>query len=560
MALPEAALIGGIAGGVGLFLLGMWLMTDGLKIAAGPALQRILARFTGTRLRGLASGALVTALVQSSSAVTMAAIGFVNAGLLSLRQSMWVLFGANVGTTMTGWLVALVGLSLNVELFALPLVGIGMLLRLTDPQGRRGAFGITLAGFGILFIGIATLQQAFAGYGEALALPTGLGEPLNTIAHVVAGALLTVLMQSSSAAIAVALSAAQGQLIGLHDAAAVVIGANVGTTVKALLAALGATPNAKRAAAAHVVFNLLTGAAALVALPWLIDAIVAMGRWLELGDGPAPVLALFHTIFNLAGVVLVWPIADRMSAFLESRFRNAEEDASRPQFLDRHAASVPELALDAMMRELGRMSAMAWSIALRAIEAPARSAAIAREVEALMALERAFDDFVSLVNRGGMSPQTASKLARMLFAARYLETTVEAVRDLDAVRADPAAAPPEQVAKAMATFIGDASAAIGRCGMPGGPDGGLAGDDTLERLHRGYLETKERLLEAAAGGGLPIVDMDRHLRQARLSWRLADQAVRAAIVLNEIRAEVPGSSDEQPAPASSGDPDAAGLR
>jgi len=111
----------------------------------------------------------------------------------------------------------------------------------------------------------------------------------------------------------------------------------------------------------------------------------------------------------------------------------------------------------------------------------------------------------------------------------------------------------------MATFIGDASAAIGRCGMPGGPDGGLAGDDTLERLHRGYLDTKERLLEAAAAGSLPIVDMDRHLRQARLSWRLADQAVHAAIALNEIRAEVPGAS-EQPVPASSGDPDAAGLR
>ncbi|MDO9448196.1 MAG: Na/Pi symporter, partial [Candidatus Nitrotoga sp.] len=118
--------IGGLLGGIGLFLLGMGLMTDGLKLAAGPALERILAHSTKTRLRGLASGVLVTALVQSSSAVTVAAIGFVNAGLLTLGQSMWVLFGANVGTTMTGWLVALDGLRFKIEVLALPLIGAGM--------------------------------------------------------------------------------------------------------------------------------------------------------------------------------------------------------------------------------------------------------------------------------------------------------------------------------------------------------------------------------------------------------------------------------------------------
>ena len=121
-------LLGGLAGGVGLFLLGMGLMTDGLKLAAGPALERILARSTQTRLRGLATGALVTIAVQSSSAVTVAAIGFVNAGLLTLSQALWVLFGANVGTTMTGWLVALVGMKFSIDIFALPLIGLGMLL------------------------------------------------------------------------------------------------------------------------------------------------------------------------------------------------------------------------------------------------------------------------------------------------------------------------------------------------------------------------------------------------------------------------------------------------
>jgi phosphate:Na+ symporter len=133
--LNSLPLIGGLAGGIGLFLLGMSLMTDGLKLAAGPALERILASSTQTRIRGLASGMLVTALVQSSSAVTVAAIGFVNAGLLSLSQALWVLFGANVGTTMTGWLVALVSMKFQIEALALPLIGLGMILRLAG-EGR----------------------------------------------------------------------------------------------------------------------------------------------------------------------------------------------------------------------------------------------------------------------------------------------------------------------------------------------------------------------------------------------------------------------------------------
>ena len=155
-----------LVGGVGLFLLGMFLMTDGLKMAAGPALGRVLTSSTQTRMRGLFSGLLVTALVQSSGAVTVAAIGFVNAGLLTFGQSLWVLFGANVGTTMTGWLVALLGFSFKIEAAALPMIGIGMALRLSGPELRRGAAGNALAGFGVLFLGIGFLQQAFPGHGQ----------------------------------------------------------------------------------------------------------------------------------------------------------------------------------------------------------------------------------------------------------------------------------------------------------------------------------------------------------------------------------------------------------
>lgn len=273
------ALAGGLAGGVGLFLLGMGLMTDGLKLAAGPALERILANSTRTRLRGLASGILVTALVQSSSAVTVAAIGFVNAGLLNLSQALWVLFGANVGTTMTGWLVALVGLQFKIEALALPMIGHGMLLRLSGEQSRRGAFGLAMAGFDILFLGIDLLKDTFSGLAGNFRLPEGRGF-IDSAAQVLVGIVLTVLMQSSSAALAIALTAAQGGLLTTQGAAAVVIGANIGTTVTALIAAIGATPAAKRAAAAHIAFNLLTGAVALLLLPWMVGLLAVISDWM----------------------------------------------------------------------------------------------------------------------------------------------------------------------------------------------------------------------------------------------------------------------------------------
>ncbi|MCB2003143.1 MAG: Na/Pi cotransporter family protein, partial [Rhodoferax sp.] len=266
------ALIGPLVGGLGLFLLGMGMMTDGLKLAAGPALQSILAAATHTRWHALGSGILVTALVQASGAVTVATIGFINAGLLSLAPALWVLFGANVGSTMTGWLVAAVGLKFKIEALALPLVGLGAVLRLTGSGRRHGAIGTAVAGFGLLFMGIGLLQQNFAGLAGQLSLPEG-GGAMVVLAQLLIGVLMTVLMQSSSASIAIALTAAQGGLIGAQGAAAVVIGANIGTTFTALVAAIGATPNARRAAAAHVIFNLITACVALALLPWLIAAL-----------------------------------------------------------------------------------------------------------------------------------------------------------------------------------------------------------------------------------------------------------------------------------------------
>lgn len=337
------------AGALGLFLLGMGLMSEGLRQAAGPALRHLLCAATRTRAQALGSGILVTALVQSSSAVTVATIGFVNAGLLALGPALWVLFGANVGTTMTGWIVATIGLKFKIETLAMPLIGLGALLRLTGQGQRVNALGTALAGFGLLFLGIALLQQTFGSLSAHLTLPQGEGASA-VLARIGIGLLMTVLMQSSSAAMAITLTAAQGGLIDAQGAAAVVIGANIGTTATALMTTPGATPNAHRAAWAHVAFNLITAVVALLLLPGLTAAVGLMGQLMAMPPDAATQLALFHTLFNLLGVLLMWPLADRMTRALMQRWRSREEDEAAPVFLDDSVLIVPALALEAPAR------------------------------------------------------------------------------------------------------------------------------------------------------------------------------------------------------------------
>ena len=537
---------GGLLGGIGLFLLGMGLMTDGLKLAAGSTLERILAYSTKTRLRGLASGVLVTALVQSSSAVTVAAIGFVNAGLLTLGQSMWVLFGANVGTTMTGWLVALVGLKFKIELLALPLIGIGMALRLSGEGKRRGALGMALAGFGVLFLGIDMLKESFSGMSADFSLPEGEGAR-DILLQVLIGILLTVLMQSSSASLAIALTAAQGGLLTAQGTAAVVIGANVGTTVTALIASIGATPNAKRAASAHILFNVLTGTMALALLPWLVSAIGMAGETLELGSAPAAKLALLHTAFNLLGVVLIWPIAGRMVEFLEKRFRTAEEDEARPRYLDTNIAAVPALALDALKREVRRTGRIALRMMREALGGAAADK-LARDQHIVAALNRAIADFIARLNRAGMSPASAQRLPSILRIARYYETLAELALETSAASREttaPLLDEPVDFAAATETLLERVDPEMKLT------DTSLV-EASLQELEGSYQPLKSWLLAAGAQGRLPVAEMDARLRAASATRRAMQQAVKAVRLLNDETLvngmEQPSAPEEQPQP------------
>jgi phosphate:Na+ symporter len=335
-----------LAGGIGLFLIGMLLLTDGLKTFAGEALRQSLVRFTGTPAKAFASGALVTLMVQSSSATTVAVIGFVSAGLLTFPQAVGVVIGTSLGTTGTGWIVAVFGLKISIGYYALPLVGAGMMVRLFA-RGHWQGLGLALAGFGLIFFGIETLSDGMRGLSVAFspgALPSrGL---MANVLLVLIGMVMTVLMQSSSAAVATTLTGMHTGAIVFEQAAAIVIGAAIGTTVTGAMAAAGANISAKRTALAHVSFNMATGLIAIVALPlllWLITQAQTYG--LEPG---AVSLAAFHTVFIGLGVALFLPIVEPFARWIERTLPEKGPRLSR--HLDDSVLAVPEVALEATRR------------------------------------------------------------------------------------------------------------------------------------------------------------------------------------------------------------------
>lgn len=360
------ALVGDLFGGIGLFLLGMYLMTNGMKQAAGQGLKSALQAATYSPARGLVSGILITSLVQSSSAVTVATIGFVNAGLLKLRQAINVIYGCNIGTTMTGWLVALVGFKIEISLFALPLVGLGMLLKLIGGERRLSHIGIALAGFGLFFIGLDYLKEAFEGLETLIPLDEIPDSGIGLVFFVLAGFILTFLMQSSSAAMAITLSLMASGSIPLASAGALVIGANMGTTSTAVLSVIGATSNAKRIAGVHVIFNFITGIVGVVLLEVLAQSINHLHD-LDL----VTALAAFHTLFNIVGVIIVLPITSKLEAFLSKRFLSQEEKLGCPRFLDKTILESPALAIEAIKNELTRVHKITSDIARAAISSEA---------------------------------------------------------------------------------------------------------------------------------------------------------------------------------------------
>jgi len=418
-------MISALFGGVGLVLLGITLMTDGLKATAGGALRDLLKRFTGGPLRAFMSGAALTAIVQSSSATVVMTIGFVSAGLLTFSQAIGVIFGAAVGTTSTSWLIAFFGLRYSVSVVALPLVGVGALLRLLG-RGKFASFGLVLAGFGLLFVGVDTLQAGMNALSERIQLggvsSSGLTGRLLLVG---VGVVMTVVMQSSTAAVVTTLAALHSGAIDLAQAIALVIGQNVGTTVTAALASVGASVSARRTALSHILLNSFSGAIAFVMLPLYVELLVAIESALGLGDAGA--LAVFHTALNLVGVMILLPFIEQYARLISRIVADRTPVITR--FLDTSLLSVPSVAVEAARRTVIDLAAALVSVTSTVL--------IGRHLrrpdqELLEAAGRAAIDIRVFLGRIRSSPDDEREYDRhlaVLHATDHMDRLLEALGD-----------------------------------------------------------------------------------------------------------------------------------
>ena len=425
----------GTIGGLGLFLFGMGLLSEGLKKAAGDKMKRLLAMVTRWRLLAFGVGAGVTCLIQSSSATSVLVIGLINAGLLSLKQAICVVMGANVGTTMTAWLVA--GMSVfKITSYALPAIMIGLLMNMLGRRQGIKYLGQIILGFGILFIGIHFMKEAFAPLKEdpgALKFLVTVGG--NPLLAVLVGAVFTMLVQSSSAAIVVFQMLAMGGAFGgtcsesLPIVIPFILGDNIGTTITAQIAALRSNPAGKRVAMAHTLFNVLgvTLMLPLLYTGWYAAFIETIAPFGQNVTNMGVLIAVSHSAFNIANSIVFLPLVGVLErVVLKIIPIRPSELEMRPVVLEEHLLDTPSLALAQAHREMVRMIGTARDAVEDAIAAVCNDdRARVRDVQKK---EDALDDFQSEITRylvklsqRDLSPRMANELPVLLHGVNDLE-------------------------------------------------------------------------------------------------------------------------------------------
>ena len=500
-----------ILGGVGLFLLGMTVMTDGLKGLAGSALRTVLSKAAATPLSGAFWGAIVTLLVQSSSATTMTTIGLVSAGLLSFPQGLGLVFGANVGTTGTGWLVALIGVRVSLSSYALPMIFVGALIRLLA-RGRVSAAGAALAGFALVLYGLTTLQQGMGGLAERLHpsdLPAVLGAPgvgwapglIGLLTLVLVGLVMTAVMQSSTAAIAVTLSAFYAGAVGLDQGCALIIGQNIGTATSSAMAAIGASVTAKRLAIAYILFKVIAALIALVAFPFTVPLLVRAEGAL---DG-VTLLAAYHTAYNVVGVAVLLPLIGWFTKFVERLLPDKGSPLTRG--LDSAALSSPVVAAEAVRRTVAQaLQTLCGSIEAALPAASATSAAkVGRSAPSGAEIQEALRKAQEFISEVSGPPETEDE-------QRRLTSTMHALDH----------------ASRLAELSGEQ---LGLPAAKGGPEDARAVELCAETMRNAGSVAREIADEAALGDhAVPIASLDTPDAMSRLA-----ALDRCATALGELR-------------------------
>ncbi|MGB6004379.1 MAG: Na/Pi symporter, partial [Ornithinimicrobium sp.] len=347
-----------VAAGIAILLFGMIMLEEGFNTFVEGPLQKWLKKITNTFYKSFGLGFLTTALLQSSSLISVITISFISAGLIDLTAGIGIIFGSNLGTTATAWLVSIFGLSLKVSSLAMPLIAFGILFVLQKSKSMKGA-GYVMAGLGFFFLGIHFMKQGFEVYQNTISLADyAIPGFWGLLVYTFVGILITLVLQSSSAAMALILTTLAVGQITYENSLALAIGANVGTTITAIIGSLTSNIAGKRLAGAHFIFNMVTGILALIFITKLGQLVNYISSSTGIASDNYPIkLSIFHTVFNLIGVLVMAPFIGPLVKVLKRLFVEKRDDKGMeyPFYLNPSILSFPQTALRALLDESHRL-------------------------------------------------------------------------------------------------------------------------------------------------------------------------------------------------------------
>lgn len=436
----------GLIGGLALFLFGMNSMSDALQKAAGEKMKKILGFLTRNPVMGALAGALVTAVLQSSSATTVMVIGFVSAGLMSLPQAISVIFGANIGTTMTAQLMAF-----KISNYIYPIIFIGFMLNFVGKKEKVKNIGMVIFSFGLLFEGIEIMGEVMKPLAGSPVFVDLMGKVSSVpVLGVVLGAVMTLVVQSSSATIAVLQNFASqagpdgvSSVIGLTGAIPILLGDNIGTTITALLASIGQSKNAKRTAIAHSIFNISGSCVFIFLIPWFAKFVQFISPKGNEVDVISRQIANAHTTFNIV-CTLVWlPLIPLMVKIVTTIIRGddkVQKTAFEPKYLDMKVVEQPAAAMVLVSKELDRLSELAESLltglkaSLTADKTSETYLYFKENLEIVQHLQESVSDYITrLFSSGNLTEQQSEYTAGLLFINNCIQRIAERCVDVDKI-------------------------------------------------------------------------------------------------------------------------------
>ena len=357
-----------IAAGVAIFLFGVLSLKQGFHSFSGGTLERILRACTNKLWKSLSFGLVSTTLMQSSSLVSVLAISFLSVGLLDLVSGIGIIFGANLGTTASAWLIAGFGLKVKIANYAMPMLVFGVFLIFQNNKTFK-AIGSILVGMGFLFLGIHYMKEGFSVFRDTINLAEyAIPGTKGLLVFILIGVATTVIIQSSDATMAIIITALSVHQVSYENSLALAIGANIGTTITAILSAMGVNVEGKRLAAAHLIFNIIT---ALVALLMINQFVIAVDYLAEIvhiaADDYTLKLAMFHTLFNITGILLLLPFINQLVRFIKFVFKDEIVSVDKPEYLNTAAMAFPDTVVLAVHQETVRLYRHARHIILKTL-------------------------------------------------------------------------------------------------------------------------------------------------------------------------------------------------